>query len=75
MSNVKIAVGVGYEFIIIPRKMVLDIALQNTGMTLSVNGTEYALYKGFEYADSRKIDAIMDGPTHPKIYKTSKHLV
>lgn len=75
MINVEIAVGVGYEFVIASSELVHGIWLKKTNQLVSVNGKTYQLYKGSEYEDSRKIDAIMDGPAHPQIYKIDTHLV
>ena len=75
MIKTKLAVGVGYEFVIVSGNLVQDVTLQNTNQLVSVSGVVYPLYKGLEYADSKKIDAIMDGPNHPQIYKINSHIV
>jgi hypothetical protein len=58
--NVKIAVGVGYNFIIADADDVKGICIENTGMIVSVEGECYPLYKGLTFGESQKIDAIMD---------------
>ena len=75
MISVKLAVGVGYEFTITTSDMVNGIALKRTEKLVSVNGEIYTLYKGLDYEDSAKIDAIMDAPNHPPIYKIDAHIV
>lgn len=75
MLDTKFAVGVGYEFIIVSGDLLCGIRLKNTHGLVAVNEEVYPLYKGETYDDSTKIDAIMDGPAHPQIYKIDKHLV
>lgn len=75
MIKVRLAVGVGYEFMVVSSDLVRDIRLVRTNQLVLVNGETYSLYKGLEYEDSTKIDNLMDGPTHPKIYKIAEHLV
>lgn len=58
--EVKIAVGVGYNFIIANSNDVKDICLENTGTVVKVNDETYPLYKGLTFAESQKVDAIMD---------------
>ena len=75
MIEVKLAVGVGYEFAIINSDEVHGISLKNTHSLVSVNDEVYPLYKGETFNDSKKIDEIMDKPNHPQIYKIDKHLI
>lgn len=75
MIDSKIAVGVGYDFVIVSSERTKDISLKNTWTLVSVGGEVYPLYKGTEYADSAKIDTIMDNFPFPKIYKISDHIV
>jgi hypothetical protein len=70
MLEVKVAVGVGYEFAILSSNLIKDIKLNSTETLVSVDGEVYPLYNGETYEDSRKIDEILDGSTHPKIYNT-----
>ena len=75
MIEAKVAVGVGYEFSIVSGNLVKDVCLEWSGEVVNIGGETYPLYKGLEYEDSRKIDAIMDGPTHPNTYKIAEHIV
>lgn len=58
--EIKIAVGAGYGFAVVPSEHVRGISLKNTGQIVSVDGGVYPLYKGKTYDDSRRIDAILD---------------
>ena len=75
MIESKIAVGVGYDFVIVSSEKVRGISLKNTWTPVKVDGEIYPLYKGAEYVDSAKIDVIMDNPPYPKIYKIAEHTV
>ena len=75
MFDVKLAVGAGYEFVIASSDDVRGVWLKRTEQVVSVNGATYPLYKGSEFEDSVAIDAIMDAPNHPQIYKIEPHLV
>ena len=57
---VKIAVGVGYNFIIADKEDVKDICLENTGTVVKAEGLAYPLYKGLTFGESQKVDALMD---------------
>lgn len=58
--EIKIAVGAGYGFAVVPSECVKGISFKNTGQIVSVDGEVYPLYKGETYDDSRRIDAILD---------------
>lgn len=69
-----IAVKVGYDFIIIP-KVKLNLAdIEETESKVSVNDKEYTLYKGKNYADSKKIEYFMDNENFA-IYKIKDYIV
>jgi hypothetical protein len=72
--NVKIAVGVGYNFIIANSDDVKGICLENTGSVVKVNGETYPLYKGLTFAESQKVDAIMDSGKYVE-YGINEHKV
>lgn len=57
---VKIAVGVGYVFAVVPSEEVHGIKLKSTDEVVEYAGETYPLYIGAAYEDSRKIDAILD---------------
>ena len=58
--EIKIAIGAGYGFAVVPSECVKGISLKNTGQIVSVDGEMYPLYKGETYEDSRQVDAILD---------------
>ena len=60
--NIKIAVGVGYNFAVVPVEMVQHIRMTNTGVIVTVQGVPYVLYKASTYEGSREVDAILDRP-------------
>lgn len=75
MINAKLAVGVGYEFVVTSAHDVKGINVKYTGKLVSVNDDVYPLYKGATFKDSLKIDEIMDGPENLQIHKINEHLV
>ena len=74
--TVKIAVGVGYNFIIANSEDVKNIALENTGTIVKVDNECYPLYKGLTFGESQKVDTIMDSGKYTEMavsdYKVSK---
>lgn len=56
----KIAIGVGYNFVVANSEDVKGIALEGTGINVEVGNQVYPLYKGTTFGESRKIDEIMD---------------
>lgn len=72
--NVKIAVGVGYNFIIANSEDVKDICLVNSGTIVRVDKETYPLYKGLTFAESQKVDAIMDSGKYVE-YGINEHKV
>lgn len=59
MSNDKWAVGVGYNFGLIPSIELEDIKLGKYG-TIHFDGKNYTLFKAMTYEGSRKIDLLLD---------------
>ena len=72
--SVKIAVGVGYNFIIANSEDVKDICLVNSGTIVRVDKETYPLYKGLTFAESQKVDAIMDSCKYVE-YGINEHKV
>lgn len=54
------AVGAGQAFNLMPTEAVTGIGLMDSGTVVSVDGKDYHLMKGATYADSRKVDALLD---------------
>lgn len=56
----KIALGVGYCFIVVSINDINNINLKKSDITVKVNNVAYPIYFGKDYKDSTKIDKIMD---------------
>lgn len=56
----KVAVGVGYCFNLVPAREASDIDLHETTTTVTVDGTDYKLMKAATFAESQKVDALLD---------------
>jgi hypothetical protein len=62
MNNiiVNVAVGVGYNFAIVPAEKTRNIKLKKTDTLVKVDDLVYPLYKGETFEESRKVDNLLD---------------
>jgi len=56
----KVAVGVGYYFTIVEEERIRGIKLNKSGVTIRFKDEDYHLYKGETFADSEKVDRILN---------------
>ena len=54
------AVKAGYNFNLFPEENLSGIDLEPTGGKVCVGGVTYPLYRGTTYAESEKIDRLLD---------------
>lgn len=62
-KNEIIALGVGYGFCLVTRDEIKHISYVETNLKVKVGDTEYILHRGSTFADSRKIDDLLDNGT------------
>lgn len=66
-KNPTVAVGVGYSFALVGKSELSGIEVRKTALTVTVDGTDYPLFKGATYADSRDIDRLLDAHEEMRI--------
>ncbi len=54
------AVKAGYNFNIFPEQELSHISLEPTGGKVCVEGVTYPLYRGTTFAESEKVDRLLD---------------
>lgn len=54
------AVKAGYSFNLFPEENLCGIDLEPTGGKVCVEGVTYPLYRGTTYAESEKVDRLLD---------------
>lgn len=55
------AVKAGYNFNLFKEEDVSHISLERTGGKVEVDGVVYPLYRGTTFAESEKVDCLLDG--------------
>lgn len=69
---IKVAVGVGYVFSVVPREEIVGIRLKPTHKVVFFEGDAYPLYKGETFEDSQKIDKILNRGKYKEIYNAKE---